>query len=40
MNMELLAKLKHKKEVYRVWKQWQVTWEEHRDLDSFLDVKM
>ena len=27
MNKELLEKLKHKKGVYRRWKQGQVTWE-------------
>ena len=31
MNEELLAKLKHKKEAYRRWKQGQVTWKEYRD---------
>ncbi|GAB0175820.1 mitochondrial enolase superfamily member 1 [Grus japonensis] len=30
MNKELLDKLKHKKEAYRVWKQGQVAWEEYR----------
>lgn len=30
MNKKLLAKLKHKKGVYRRWKQGQVTWEEYR----------
>ncbi|KAK4810544.1 hypothetical protein QYF61_004507 [Mycteria americana] len=32
MNKELLAKLKHKKEAYRGWKQGQVTWEQYRDI--------
>lgn len=27
---QLLAKLKHKKEVYRWWKQGQITWEKYR----------
>lgn len=31
MNKEYLAKLKHKKEAYRGWKQGQLTWEEYRD---------
>jgi len=32
MNKELLDKLKHKKEVYRGWKQGQVAWEEYREI--------
>ena len=32
MNKELLAKLKHKKEAYRGWKQGWVTWEEYRKI--------
>ncbi|KAK4807026.1 hypothetical protein QYF61_000355 [Mycteria americana] len=32
MNMELLDKLKHKKEAYRRWKQGQVAWEEYREI--------
>ncbi|GAB0207675.1 mitochondrial enolase superfamily member 1 [Grus japonensis] len=32
MNKESLAKLKHKKEAYRGWKQGGVTWEEDRDI--------
>ncbi|KAK4807184.1 hypothetical protein QYF61_024304 [Mycteria americana] len=32
MNKELLAKLKHKKEAYRGWKQGQVAWEEYREI--------
>ncbi|KAK4826654.1 LOW QUALITY PROTEIN: hypothetical protein QYF61_010639 [Mycteria americana] len=32
MNKELLAKLKHKKESYRGWKQGWVTWEEYRNV--------
>ena len=31
MNKEHLAKLKHKTETYRGWKQGWVTWEEYRD---------
>ena len=31
MSRELLAKLKQKKEVYRMWKKGQTTWEEYRD---------
>ena len=30
MNRELLDKLRHKKEVYRGWKQGQVAWKEYR----------
>ena len=30
-NKELLDKLKHKKEIYRGWKQGQVAWEEYRE---------
>ena len=32
MNRELLAKLEHKKEAYRGWKQGQVAWEEYREI--------
>lgn len=32
MNEELLDNLKHKKEVYRVWKPWQEASEECRDI--------
>jgi len=32
MNKELLAKLKHKKEAYRGWKQGKVAWEEYREI--------
>jgi len=32
MNKKLLNKLKHKKEVYRRWKQGQVAWEEYREI--------
>ncbi|KFW07334.1 hypothetical protein N327_01759, partial [Fulmarus glacialis] len=32
MNMELLDKLKHKKEAYRGWKQGQVALEEYREI--------
>ena len=32
MNKELLAKLKHKKEAYRGWKQGQAAWEEDREI--------
>lgn len=31
MNKEVLAKLRHKKEARRGWKQGQGTWEEYRD---------
>jgi len=32
MNKDLLGRLKHKKEAYRVWKQGQVAWEEYRKI--------
>ncbi|XP_068809548.1 uncharacterized protein [Struthio camelus] len=32
MSKELLAKLQQKKEVYRMWKRGQATWEEYRDV--------
>lgn len=32
MNEEVLAKLRHKKEAQRGWKQGQGTWEEYRDI--------
>ncbi|KAK4831874.1 hypothetical protein QYF61_019886 [Mycteria americana] len=32
MNKELSAKLKHKKEAYRGWKQVRVTWKEYRNI--------
>lgn len=32
MNRELLAKLEHKKEEYRGWKQEWVTWEDYRNI--------
>ena len=32
MNRELPNKLRHKKEVYRGWKQGQVAWEEYREI--------
>ena len=32
MSKELLAKLKHKKEACRGWKQGRVTWEEYGDV--------
>ncbi|KFW65086.1 hypothetical protein AS28_14346, partial [Pygoscelis adeliae] len=32
MNKELLAKLKHRKEAYRRWKQGQVAWGEYREI--------
>ena len=32
MNKELLDKLKHKKEAYRVWKQGQVACEEYGEI--------
>jgi len=32
MKKELLAKLKHKKEADREWKQGQVAWEEYREI--------
>lgn len=31
MNKELLTKIKHKKEMYRKWKQGQVTWKKYRN---------
>lgn len=32
MNEELLTKLKHKKTIYREWKEEWVTWKEYRDI--------
>lgn len=32
MNKKLQPKLKHKKKVYKRWKEGQVTWEEYRDI--------
>ena len=32
MNKELLAKLQPRKDVFRGWKEAQVTWEEDRDI--------
>lgn len=44
MNKEFLAKLKHKNEAYRKWKQEWVIWEEYTDIvlacrDGFRKVK-
>lgn len=33
MNKLIPAKLKYKKELYRVWKQGQETWKEYKDIE-------